>query len=97
MAHIDDRTVTAAQGPTELTATVPKAPGPAPTAGKKLPKWLPHLGAHAILIAFSLFSIFPVWWVVAMALDPNSVAQPSELVLIPKGVSLESFARVIAT
>lgn len=96
MAHTDNLAVHAPQGPTELTATVPKAGGAPAPKGRRLPKWLPHLGAHAILIAFSLFSLFPVWWVVAMALDPNSVSQPSELVLIPKGISFESFARVIA-
>ncbi|MFN3430204.1 MAG: hypothetical protein ACK46X_09630, partial [Candidatus Sericytochromatia bacterium] len=96
MAHTENLAVHAPQGPSELTATVPKSGGAPAPKGRKLPKWLPHLGAHAILIAFSLFSLFPVWWVVAMALDPNSVSQPSELVLIPKGISLESFARVIA-
>ncbi|HEY9722807.1 MAG TPA: sugar ABC transporter permease [Oscillatoriaceae cyanobacterium] len=80
-------------GPSELTSVVPQAGGkPSP----RLKKLLPHLGAHAVLIFFSLFSIFPIWWVLAMALDPHSVAQPSELVLIPKGVSLASFAAVIA-
>lgn len=52
--------------------------------------------AHAILAAFSLFAVFPVWWVLAMALDPNSVAAPTKLVLIPEGISLASFQRVIA-
>lgn len=80
-------------GPTELTSRVPKAGGTKPARFKKV---LPHLAAHAVLIFFSLFSIFPIWWVLAMALDPHSVAQPSELVLIPKGVSLQSFAAVIA-
>lgn len=82
----------------ELTLRIPQAGGPAPM-GKpqsKLSKVLPTVAAHAILIAMSLFSIFPVWWVIAMALDPNSVAAPSELVLIPKGISFESFAKVIA-
>lgn len=96
MAQLDNRAVSAASGPLELTATVPKAGGAAPRHTKKLPAWLPHLGAHAVLITFSLFSIFPVWWVVSMALDPSSVAQPSELVLIPKGISFQSFANVIA-
>jgi arabinogalactan oligomer/maltooligosaccharide transport system permease protein len=97
MAHIDDRPVsTPASGASELTSRVPQAKGNPPTNTRRLPRWVPLAGAHAVLIAFSLFSIFPVWWVVAMALDPASVAQPSELVLIPKGVSLESFARVIA-
>jgi arabinogalactan oligomer/maltooligosaccharide transport system permease protein len=97
MAHIDDRPVSSpASGASELTSRVPKAAGNPPANTRRMPRWVPLAGAHAVLIAFSLFSIFPVWWVVAMALDPASVAQPSELVLIPKGVSLESFARVIA-
>jgi arabinogalactan oligomer/maltooligosaccharide transport system permease protein len=83
----------------ELTLRIPQAGGgPAPMGApqSKLSKALPTVAAHAILIVMSLFSIFPVWWVVAMALDPNSVAAPSELVLVPKGVSFQSFARVIA-
>jgi arabinogalactan oligomer/maltooligosaccharide transport system permease protein len=96
MAQLDNRAVSTTSGPQELTAKVPHAGGAAPLSTKKLPSWLPHLGAHAVLIAFSLFSIFPVWWVVAMSLDPTSVAQPSELVLLPKGISFQSFANVIA-
>lgn len=96
MAQLDNRAVGTASGPQELTSTVPQSGGAAPRHTKKLPTWLPHLGAHAVLIAFSLFSVFPVWWVVSMALDPSSVAQPSELVLIPKGISFQSFANVIA-
>ncbi|MFP5501348.1 MAG: sugar ABC transporter permease [Candidatus Sericytochromatia bacterium] len=95
MANVEPRSVVTPEGATELTARVPKAGQPS-AREKRLPKWLPLALAHAILISFSLFSIFPVWWVVSMALDPSSVAQPSELVLIPKGVSFESFARVIA-
>ncbi|MEB3328388.1 MAG: ABC transporter permease subunit [Candidatus Sericytochromatia bacterium] len=52
--------------------------------------------AHLVLSIFALFAVFPVWWVVAMALDPHSVAAPTKLVLIPDGVSLAAFARVIA-
>jgi arabinogalactan oligomer/maltooligosaccharide transport system permease protein len=86
-----------AQGPSELTKRVPQAGAPVPYRKEsQLRKQLPLLGAHAVLILFSLFSIFPVWWIVSMALDPNSVAQPSDLVLIPKGISLQSFANVIA-
>ena len=97
MADTEIQVPQTAHGRTELTMRIPQAGGPAPEAkGKRVKKLLPAFAAHAILIAFSLFSVFPVWWVVAMALDPNSVAAPSELVLIPKGISFESFARVIA-
>lgn len=54
------------------------------------------IAAHVILATFSLFAVFPVWWVLAMALDPNSVAAPTKLVLIPEGISFASFQRVIA-
>jgi arabinogalactan oligomer/maltooligosaccharide transport system permease protein len=57
---------------------------------------LGDVGAHVVLSVFALFAVFPVWWVVAMALDPQSVAAPTKLVLIPEGVSLAAFARVIA-
>ncbi|MEB3283790.1 MAG: sugar ABC transporter permease [Candidatus Sericytochromatia bacterium] len=56
---------------------------------------LGNFAAHLILLTFSLFAIFPIWWVVAMALDPNSVAAPSKLVLIPEGISFAAFARVL--
>jgi arabinogalactan oligomer/maltooligosaccharide transport system permease protein len=96
VADTQHQAVTAVSGPTELTKRIPQAGGPPPLSERKLPRWLPLAGAHAVLIVMSIFSIFPVWWVVAMALDPNSVAAPTELVLVPKGVSFESFARVIA-
>lgn len=51
--------------------------------------------AHLVLIAFSLFSIFPVLWVISMALDPSSVARPTELHLLPKGISFEAFRQVL--
>lgn len=54
-----------------------------------------HISAHTLLIIFSLFSIFPVLWVFSMALNPNSIDRPTELQLIPPGISLESFKRVL--
>lgn len=55
-----------------------------------------RLGAtHFILVLFSLFSLFPVLWVVSMALDPSSVARPTELHLLPSGISFEAFKQVL--
>jgi arabinogalactan oligomer/maltooligosaccharide transport system permease protein len=47
-----------------------------------------------LLITFSV--LFPLIWVVSMALDPRNLARPVGLSLIPPGASLESFAKVIA-
>ena len=52
--------------------------------------------AHLVLLGFSLFSIFPVIWVISMALDPSSTAQPTSLQLIPKRIDFSSFAQVLS-
>lgn len=52
--------------------------------------------AHIFLIILSLFSVFPVLWVVSMALDPTSSAQPTTLQLLPAKIDFSSFARVIS-
>ena len=52
--------------------------------------------AHLVLVLFSLFSIFPVLWVLSMALDPSSVARPTSLQLLPHRISFQAFQQVIA-
>ena len=52
--------------------------------------------AHLTLLAFCAFSLFPVVWVISMALDPASAARPTELHLIPHGVTFEAFRQVLA-
>ena len=47
-----------------------------------------------LLIAFTC--MFPLLWVVSMALDPRNLARPDGLNLIPQGASLQAFAKVIA-
>jgi arabinogalactan oligomer/maltooligosaccharide transport system permease protein len=47
-----------------------------------------------LLIAFTC--LFPLLWVVSMALDPRNLARPDGLNLIPNGASLNAFAQVIA-
>lgn len=62
----------------------------------KRSSWPALAGAHLVLVIFSLFSLFPVLWVLTMALDPHSVARPTRLELIPRGVSFQAFREVIA-
>ena len=38
--------------------------------------------------------LFPIVWIVAMALDPRNIARPDTL--IPPGASLDAFAKVLA-
>jgi arabinogalactan oligomer/maltooligosaccharide transport system permease protein len=52
------------------------------------------LQAICLLITFTV--LFPVIWIVSMALDPRGLSRPTGLDLIPPGASLDSFAKVIA-
>ncbi len=55
---------------------------------------LRQIGLQAFLLLVTAVVMFPVLWVVSMALDPRNISRPNELQLIPPGASLESF-RVI--
>jgi arabinogalactan oligomer/maltooligosaccharide transport system permease protein len=46
-----------------------------------------------LLITFTV--LFPVLWVVSLALDPRNLSRPDGLNLIPPGASLQAFADVI--
>ncbi len=49
-----------------------------------------------ILLFITATVLFPLVWIVSMALDPRNLARPDGLNLIPPGASLDSFAKVIA-
>ncbi|HWH23946.1 MAG TPA: ABC transporter permease subunit [Candidatus Limnocylindria bacterium] len=51
------------------------------------------LQAVCVFIAFTV--IFPIMWVVSLALDPRGLPRPDGLNLIPPGASLDSFVQVI--
>jgi len=62
-------------------------------------KWkdiLNQLGLHFFLLGIVTFSVlFPIMWVVSLALDPRNIDKPLELRLIPPGASLDAFRRVL--
>jgi arabinogalactan oligomer / maltooligosaccharide transport system permease protein len=51
---------------------------------------------QAILLFITATCLFPLVWILSMALDPRNLARPDGLNLIPPGASLEAFAKVIA-
>jgi arabinogalactan oligomer/maltooligosaccharide transport system permease protein len=55
-----------------------------------------QLVLQAILLLITFTVLFPLIWIVSMALDPRNLARPDGLNLIPPGASLDSFAKVIA-
>lgn len=50
---------------------------------------------QALCVVIALIVLFPIAWVVSMALDPRDVSRPTELRLIPEGASLQAFAAVL--
>lgn len=56
---------------------------------------LKHIYVHGYIILWIIIAIFPVVWIVSMALNPINVLRPTELVIIPKNASLASFVKVL--
>jgi arabinogalactan oligomer/maltooligosaccharide transport system permease protein len=46
-----------------------------------------------VLVTFTV--LFPIVWIVSMALDPRGLSRPQDLTLIPPGATLDAFATVI--
>jgi arabinogalactan oligomer/maltooligosaccharide transport system permease protein len=51
---------------------------------------------QVVLLLITFTVLFPLIWIVSMALDPRNLARPDGLNLIPPGASLEAFGKVIA-
>src|SRR5258708_2569994 len=53
-----------------------------------------QIGLQLICLVIGITVLFPVLWIVAMAVDPRNLQRPDSL--FPPGASLDAFARVIA-
>ena len=51
---------------------------------------------QALCIFISITVLFPIVWIVSMAIDPRNVSRPDGLNLIPPGASLDAFSKVIS-
>ena len=51
--------------------------------------------AHLALLAIAFTVLFPIIWILSMAIDPRNIARPTSLDLIPPGASLDAFNRVL--
>lgn len=50
---------------------------------------------HIVLLVVAFLVLFPILWILSMALDPRNISRPTSLDLIPPGASLDAFDRVL--
>jgi arabinogalactan oligomer/maltooligosaccharide transport system permease protein len=62
---------------------------------KKRRAILKQIGLQIFLLAVTVSVLFPILWIVSMALDPRGIDKPLELTLIPPGASFDSFRKVL--
>ncbi|MBC8447658.1 MAG: ABC transporter permease subunit [Chloroflexi bacterium] len=63
---------------------------------KRMKEVLKQLGLQAFLLLIVTTSVmFPILWVVSLALDPRNIDKPLDLRLIPPGASFTAFRRVL--
>lgn len=93
MANLESRPVATDKDARELIAVVPRAGATPRNLKPRTARLLAHSGAHVILLTMSLFSIFPVWWVISMAFDSDATA--GVLRVFPAHFSIAAFTNVI--
>lgn len=56
---------------------------------------LKQIGLQIFLLLVTASVLFPIMWIVSMALDPRNIDKPLELTIIPPGASFESFRKIL--
>lgn len=56
---------------------------------------LRQIGIQLFLLAVTAVVLFPILWIISLALDPRNIDKPLELSLIPPGASLAAFRKVL--
>ncbi|HRA47878.1 MAG TPA: ABC transporter permease subunit [Thermomicrobiales bacterium] len=58
-------------------------------------QWAEDVLVHLLLVVVALTVLFPIVWVVSMAIDPRNISRPTTLNLIPAGATFAAFDRVL--
>lgn len=63
--------------------------------GRLLRGALRQILLQAFLIFVAIIVLFPVMWIVSMAVDPRGIARPTDLNLFPANATLDAFTRLL--
>ena len=64
-------------------------------SNQKLKAVLQQIGLQLFLLSVTAIVLFPILWMIAIAIDPRNIDKPLELTLIPPGATLDSFIEVL--
>jgi arabinogalactan oligomer/maltooligosaccharide transport system permease protein len=56
---------------------------------------LSQIGVQIFLLATTVIVLFPILWILSLALDPRNIDKPLKLTLIPPGASFAAFHKVL--
>jgi len=64
-------------------------------SGKTIREVFKQIGLQIFLLSVTALVLFPILWVLALALDPRNIDKPLTLTLIPPGASFTAFRKVL--
>lgn len=62
---------------------------------QKLKEILQQIGIQLFLLSVTAIVLFPILWMISIAIDPRNIDKPLELTLIPPGATMDSFKEVL--
>lgn len=64
-------------------------------SNQKLKEILQQIGLQVFLLSVTAIVLFPIMWMIAIAIDPRNIDKPLELTLIPPGATMDAFKEVL--
>lgn len=61
----------------------------------KVNEILKQIGLQIFLLSVTVLVLFPILWMVSIAIDPRNIDKPLELTLIPDGATMDAFKKVL--
>ena len=61
----------------------------------KVNEILKQIGLQIFLLIVTVIVLFPIMWMISIAIDPRNIDKPLELVLIPDGATFSAFKQVL--
>lgn len=61
----------------------------------KINEILKQIGLQLFLLSVTAIVLFPILWMISIAIDPRNIDKPLELTLIPPGATMDAFKQIL--